>query len=71
MGQKYLASGQAVSMRLWENVLPRQLTEGRSREYETIGYAIQGWAELEIEGQSVLLNAGDSWVVPREVVIVS
>lgn len=65
MGQKCLASGLAVSMRLLENVQPGQQTEGRSREYETVGYAIQGRAELDIEGQSVLLNAGDSWVVPK------
>ena len=25
---------------------------------------ISGWAELEIEGQTVRLEPGDSWVVP-------
>ena len=35
-----------------------------SREYETVGYVIAGRAELHVEGQMVLLEAGDSWLVP-------
>ncbi|HRI37023.1 MAG TPA: hypothetical protein PLO50_00545 [Nitrospira sp.] len=62
MGQKCLASGLVVSMRLWENVAPRIQEETRSREYETVGYAIKERAELDIEGQRILLNEGDSWV---------
>jgi quercetin dioxygenase-like cupin family protein len=30
-----------------------------------VGYVIRGRAELHLEGQKVLLEAGDSWVVPR------
>jgi quercetin dioxygenase-like cupin family protein len=64
MGQKYLASGKAVSMRLWEEEPgdPKPETE---RRYETVGYVIAGRAELHLEGQTVLLEAGDSWVVPK------
>jgi len=64
MGQKYLASGIHVAMRLWEQE-PGDGKPEHSREYETVGYAIAGRAELHLEGQTVLLNAGDSWVVPR------
>ena len=35
------------------------------RDYETVGYVIKGRAELHLEGQVLLLNAGDSWLVPR------
>jgi quercetin dioxygenase-like cupin family protein len=35
------------------------------REYETVGYVISGRAELHLEGQMVLLEPGDSWVVPK------
>ncbi|MBA3753576.1 MAG: cupin domain-containing protein, partial [Nitrospira sp.] len=28
-------------------------------------YVIEGRAKLEIEGQTVLLEAGDSWIVPK------
>ena len=65
MGQKYLAMGVHVSMRLWENAQPEERKPERRRDYETIGYVIQGRAELHIEGQMVLLEPGDSWVVPK------
>ena len=65
MGQKYLASGINVAMRLWENQEPNDDKEPRKREYETVGYVIAGKAELHLEGQMVLLEKGDSWVVPK------
>ena len=65
MGQKYLASGVHVSMRLWENEQPGESKPETAREYETVGYVIDGRAELHIEGQMVLLERGDSWVVPK------
>jgi quercetin dioxygenase-like cupin family protein len=65
MGQKYLASGVHLAMRLWEDE-PAQTTKPRAeRDYETVGYVIAGKAELLLEGQTVILEAGDSWVVPR------
>jgi len=65
MGQKYLASGITVSMRLWEDEQPAEPKEPSRRPYETVGYVVSGRAELRIEGQMVLLEPGDSWVVPR------
>ena len=65
MGQKYLASGKNVAMRLWENQEPEGVKEPTRRDYETVGYVIKGRAELHLEGQMVLLEKGDSWVVPR------
>lgn len=64
MGQKYLASGVNVSMRMWEEQQGDKLEE-HAREYETVGYVISGKAELTIEGQTVRLEPGDSWVVPK------
>ncbi len=64
MGQKYLASGVKMSMRLWEDEQPGDPKPQVQRDYETIGYVIQGRAELHLEGQMVLLDSGDSWVVP-------
>jgi quercetin dioxygenase-like cupin family protein len=65
MGQKYLASGKAISMRLWENQQPDEAKPESTREYETVGYVISGRAELHLEGQMVLLEPGDSWTVPK------
>jgi quercetin dioxygenase-like cupin family protein len=64
-GQKYLASGKRVSMRLWEAESSGAEKAPSRREYETVGYVISGRAELHTEGQTVILEAGDSWVVPR------
>jgi quercetin dioxygenase-like cupin family protein len=65
MGQRYLASGVSMGMRLWENEMPNDQKPESRRDYETIGYVIKGKAELHIEGQMVLLEPGDSYVVPR------
>jgi quercetin dioxygenase-like cupin family protein len=35
-----------------------------SRDYETVGYVISGRATLELEGQTLNLKAGDSWLIP-------
>ncbi|UOG75925.1 cupin domain-containing protein [Hymenobacter tibetensis] len=64
-GEKYLASGIHVAMRLWENEEPGEQKEPVSRAYETVGYVLQGRAELHSEGQMVLLEPGNSWVVPK------
>ena len=65
MGQTYLASGIHVGMRLWEEIAPGDDKPSRSRDYETVGYVIAGRAELVSEGQTVILEPGDSWVVAR------
>lgn len=63
-GQRYLASGVRVAMRLWEAEKPGDYEES-ARPYETVGYVIAGQARLHIEGQTVTLAPGDSYVVPR------
>ncbi len=65
LGQKYLASGKSLAMRLWENEQPDEAKEHAVRDYETVGYVISGRAELHLEGQMVLLEKGDSYVVPK------
>merc|ERR1712000_33302 len=64
MGQKYLASGVHLSMRMWEDEQPGEQKETR-REYETLGYVLKGRAELLLEGQKLILEPGDSWLVPK------
>ncbi|QLE59116.1 cupin domain-containing protein [Nostoc sp. TCL26-01] len=65
LGQKYLASGKSISMRLWEKEQPGEDKQPTSRDYETVGYVISGRAELHTEGQMILLEAGSSWTVPK------
>lgn len=64
MGQKYLVAGKRVSMRLWLQEPGGKVKSPTIREYETVGYVISGSARLELEGQTLHLKAGDSWLVP-------
>ncbi len=64
-GQKYLAAGIHLGMRLWEDEQPGEAKPAVRRPYETVGYVIAGRAELHVEGQMVLLEPGDSWSVPK------
>ena len=65
MGQIYLASGKSVALRLWhEKPADTEDKAEHARPYETVGYVIEGEAELYLEGQTVSLKAGDSWLVP-------
>ncbi len=65
LGQKYLATGKHIGMRMWENEAPGEAIGAHRRDYETLGFVVSGKAELHIEGQMVLLCAGDSWLVPK------
>jgi len=70
MGQRYLASGVKVALRLWSDIPPDDAHPTKddgytTRDYEVVGYVLSGRASLEIEGQVVQLGPGDSWVVPR------
>src|SRR5262249_24938159 len=49
MGQRYLASGVHVGMRLWENEQPGEPKPSATRDYETVGYVLEGRAELHLE----------------------
>ncbi len=51
-------------MRLWRDEEPTQNKPWHKHEYEVVGYVVSGRAELEIEGQTIELEPGDSWVVP-------
>lgn len=68
MGQAYLVAGKTLSMRLWDAAesLPDEKTF-RERDYETLGYVLEGRAELETDDQKIDLGPGDSWIVPAHV----
>jgi quercetin dioxygenase-like cupin family protein len=63
MGEICLVSGKGISMRLWREA-PGDGDETQ-RDYETVGYVLKGRAELEVEDQTVRLEPGDSWLVPK------
>lgn len=65
MGQKYLASGENIALRMWDEESHDGIKPATSRDYETVGYVISGRAEIHFDGQVMELEQGDSWVVPR------
>ena len=65
MGQVYLTSGKKLSMRLWRDEEPGESKAPVRRSYETVGFVVSGRAELVVEGQTLTLEPGDSWLVPE------
>jgi quercetin dioxygenase-like cupin family protein len=65
MGQHYLATGIHLSMRLWRDEPAGETKPASCRDYETVGYVISGRAQLELEHQTIVLEPGDSWIVPK------
>jgi hypothetical protein len=45
MGQKYLASGVTLAMRLWDTEAPGEAKPSTRRDYETVGYVVKGRAK--------------------------
>jgi quercetin dioxygenase-like cupin family protein len=64
MGQRYLATGKSLSMRLWQEE-PGASRPAVAREYETVGYVIRGRAKLYLGDEQITLAPGNSWVVPK------
>jgi quercetin dioxygenase-like cupin family protein len=64
-GEKKLAAGQHVALRLWEDEQPAEPKPLSNRPYETVGYVLKGRAELHLEGQVIALEPGTSYLVPQ------
>ncbi len=63
MGQKYLATGTRMAMRLWEQE-PGEPDAPHTRPYETVGYVVSGRVELRVGEDTLMLTPGDSYMVP-------
>jgi quercetin dioxygenase-like cupin family protein len=61
-GQSCRAGPEFLSVRIDES--GGKLKASTARNYETVGYVISGSARLDLEGQTLNLKAGDSWLVP-------
>ncbi|XZE56474.1 cupin domain-containing protein [Planctomycetaceae bacterium SH139] len=64
MGQQYLATGKQVALRRWIEPVC-DYGETVSRDYETVGFVLEGALELDLDGQTVKVVAGASWLVPE------
>ncbi|MDO4264077.1 MAG: cupin domain-containing protein [Deinococcus sp.] len=65
-GEHHLVQGEQSSMRLWHNEQPSDTADKQphANDYETLGYVISGRVELTVEGETLTLEAGDSYLVP-------
>ncbi|TSA87191.1 cupin domain-containing protein [Deinococcus detaillensis] len=65
-GQHHLIKGEKGSVRLWHNEEPSANSDTtlHSHAYETLGYVVSGRMELVLSGQTIALEAGDSYCVP-------
>lgn len=64
-GEKQLAAGNHVALRLWEDEQPGEPKPLSNRPYETVGYVLKGRAELHLEGNVTVLEPGASYLVPQ------
>lgn len=66
MGQKLLISGDKTALRMWnEQPGDAESKSARTSNHETVGYVMEGRAELTMAGKTVVLEPGVSWVVPQ------
>ena len=63
-GQIHLAAGVHVALRMWRDEQPGEPKAPSTRAYETVGYVLNGRAELHLSEQTIELKTGDSWTVP-------
>jgi quercetin dioxygenase-like cupin family protein len=52
-------------MRIWEDEQAAKPKSRTQRDYETVGYVIKERAKLQVQGQTVILEPGDSGIVPK------
>ena len=64
-GEKRLAVGNTIAMRMWTHEAQGTRKDERRREYETVGYVLEGRAELDVEGRRFILEKGTSYLVPQ------
>ena len=62
-GEVLLAAAAAMAMRMWQDEEPQSKAPHRS-PYETLGYVIAGRAELTVDGETTMIEPGDSYLVP-------
>jgi hypothetical protein len=60
IGQKYLASGLHIAMRLWENEPPGEPKAATQRAYGIVGYVIKGRAQLSGASAKSIVEYGAS-----------
>lgn len=64
LGQDYLVSGTRVAMRRWTDQQPGNDSTPHTREYETVGYVIEGRVRVHLGTDRIEVGPGEAWLVP-------
>ena len=59
-----VARGEHVALRVWRDEEPTSDKPEETRPYETLGYVVSGAVDLTVDGKTVSLRAGDTYIVP-------
>jgi len=65
--KEILSTGENVGLRIWKNEEPTADKKSHSSDYETVGYVLEGKAELHLGDDVKELSKGDSYIVPKGV----
>jgi quercetin dioxygenase-like cupin family protein len=60
-----VARGENVALRVWRDEEPTADKPEETQPYETLGYIVEGQAELTVGGKTTTLGPGDSYTVPK------
>lgn len=63
-GEKLLAHGENVSMRLWDGEEAGSDKPEHQNTYEYVAYVISGQLEIKLQGKSFKVGQGDSYCIP-------
>lgn len=63
LGDLELAQGECCGLRIWKDHMT-EMKDERSRPYEIVGYVSKGEIVLIVEGKTMELVEGDSFVIP-------
>ncbi|GGR18707.1 cupin domain-containing protein [Deinococcus ruber] len=62
---KTLVQGERVALRLWSGEVPGTHKEMHTSPYETVGYVLQGRAEVEVNNERHTVGVGDTYLIPQ------
>lgn len=66
-GEKLLAAGRQVALRVWEHEPAGEISPEHSNSYEYVAYVASGSMRVRVgDGEAREVRAGDSYVVPAQ-----
>ena len=64
-GEAQMIGGAGMALREWNEGPNQDKSDDHAQDYDTLGYVVDGQAELCCGDKTWLLSKGDSWFVPK------